>query len=334
MTPLTFCCIYPVIMRMIRGRIFAMAWVAGLLALGVPFLTVADPLRTAFEPKDLPPDLHSILVQNIPIVYTDQGKGDPLIILPSYPFGTKYWANLATRLSSSVRVIVVEPPGIRDPSSMKGDYSSQHLLYIYRDFSKAIGLNTVHVMGEGEGGGLAVAFGHHFPEITGAVVSINGFESVNWSEGLGGTLNMFQQAASGGVGTLMSIGSIKVREHTPSREEMDKWLVPLQDEEQKKAVRDRFKAFMRDIQESYILAMLPNVNRRLLLLGSETDQILPDGEKFVKRTRSQIRRVPVKYQVIPKAGHFAVLDQPEKVAELIGTFLSNNAISKSAPRTN
>jgi pimeloyl-ACP methyl ester carboxylesterase len=319
---------------MIRGRIIAIAWVAGLLTLAGAFSTAADPLPTEFDPKDLPPDLHSILVQNIPIVYTDQGKGDPLIVLASYPFGTQFWTELASRLSPSFRVVVVEPPGIRSPSSMKGDYSSQHLLYIYRDFVKAMGLNTVHVMGEGEGGGLAVAFGHHFPEITGAVVSINGFESVNWSEGLGGTLNMFQQAASGGVGTLLSLGSMKVREHPPSREEMDKWLVPLQDEEQKKAVRDRFKAFTGDIQESYILAMLPNVNRRLLLLRSESDQILPEGEKFVKRTRSQIRRVTVEYQVIPNAGHFAVLDQPEKVAELIGTFLSKNAISKTAPRTN
>jgi len=315
-------------------RAAAILGIAGsLIACGTSAAS-AELLRAAFDPKDLPPSLHAILVQNVPIVYTDQGKGDPLIVLPSYPFATKFWADVAGPLSGSFRVIVVEPPGFRDPASMKGDYTSQHLLYLYRDFAKALGFSTINVMGEGEGGGMAVAFGHHFPEITGSVVSINGFESVNWSEGFGGTLNLFQQAASGGFGTLLSLGSEKYRDQAPSREQMDLWLVPLKEEDQKKAVRERFKAFAGDVQQSYILAMLPNFNRHLLLLGVESDQLLPDEEKFVNRTRGQIRRVPVEYQVVPKAGHFAILDQPDKVADLAGTFLSKYPISKSAPRTN
>jgi pimeloyl-ACP methyl ester carboxylesterase len=189
-------------------------------------------------------------------------------------------------------------------------------------------------MGEGEGGGLAVALGHHFPEMIGAVVSINGFESVNWSEGFGGMLNLFEQAATGGFGMLLSSGSMKYREQPPSREAAEKWLVPIKEEDQKKAVHDRFKAFASDVQESYILAMLPNFNRPFLLLRSDGDQLLPDNEKYAQRTRSQIRKVTVDYQVIPKAGHFAILDQPDKVAELIRTFLLNNPISKTAPRTN
>jgi len=321
-------------MRPIPFRSFGILFTAAFLFFGGSFPTAADSLRVAFNPKDLPPDLHTVSVQNIPIVYSDQGKGDPLIILPSYPLGTKFWAELTARLSGSLRVIVLEPPGLRDPSSMGGDFSSQHLLYIYRDFIKALGVGSVHVMGEGEGGGLAVALGHHFPEMIGAVVSIDGFESVNWSEGFGGVLKLFEQSAAGGFGMLLSGGSLKYGEQPPSRETLEKWLAPIQGEDQKKAVHDRFKAFASDVQESYILAMLPNFNRPFLLLRAENDQLLPDGEKYAQRTRSQIRKVTVDYQVIPKAGHFAFLDQPDKVAELIRTFLSNNAISKTAPRTN
>ena len=328
MTRPPFCCINALIMRILRGRTCAILFFVGLFLAGSSFPAAADPLRTAFNPKDLPPGLNSVSVQNIPIVYSDQGKGDALVILSSYPFSTQFWAEFAGRLSSSARVIVVEPPGIRALSSMKGDFSSQHLLYIYRDFVKALGLGTVHVMGAGEGGGLAVAFGHHFPEITGAVVSINGFESANWTEGFEGMLNIFKQSPAGGFGMLMSSGSMKYGDRPPSKEETEKWLVPLQDEEQKKAVQERFKAFSADVQESYILAMLPNFNRHLLLLRADSDQLLPEGEKLLQRTRSQIRQVPVESQVISKAGHFAFLDQPEKTAELIRAFLSKNPIEK------
>ncbi|HET6464082.1 MAG TPA: alpha/beta hydrolase [Nitrospiria bacterium] len=321
-------------MRPIPFRSLGILFTAAFLIFGGSSLAAADPLRVAFDPKNLPPDLHTLTVQNVPIVYSDQGKGEPLIILPSYPFSPKFWADLSTRLSGSLRVIVLEPPGLRDPSSMGGDFSSQHLLYIYRDFIKALGVGSVHIMGEGEGGGLAVALGHHFPEMIGGVVSIDGFESVNWSESFGGVLKLFEQSASGGFGMLLSSGSMKYGEQPASRETLEKWLGPVQEENQKKAVHDRFKAFASDVQESYILAMLPNFNRPFLLLRAENDQLLPDSEKYAQRTRSQIRKVTVDYQVVPKAGHFAFLDQPDKVAELIRTFLSNNAISKTAPRTN
>ena len=203
-----------------------------------------------------------------------------------------------------------------------------HLLYLYRDFVKALGFTHVRILGVGEGGGLAVAFGHHFPEITGAVISINGFESVNWTEGFGGTLSYFSQSASGGLGMLLSTGSIRYRKKSPSREEMDRWLVPLPDEERKKAVQARFEALIQDVKEGFILAMLPNFDRPLLLLRGESDDLLPDGEKYVKRTQSQIRKHPVEYDVVSEAGHFAFLDQPERVAERIRAFLAKNAVSK------
>ncbi|MBI3610721.1 MAG: alpha/beta hydrolase [Nitrospirae bacterium] len=315
-------------MGKILARGLATITVAGLLTVGGPGPTVGAPLPTVFDPKSLPPDLRSISVQNVPIVYSDQGSGDPLIVLTPYPFSARLWTELSSRLSASARVIVVEPPGIRAPASMKGDYSSLHLLYLYRDFVKGLGLTNVYLLGVGEAGGLAVAFGHHFPEITTAVVSINGFESVNWTPGFEGTLNYFKQSADGGLPMLLSSGSLKYREKQPSREEMERLMLPLQEEDQRNAVRDRFKAYANDVREGYVLAMLPNFNRHLLLLRAEDDHVLQEGEKLVQRTRGQIRQVPVEYQVISKSGHFAFLDQPEKVVELIRAFLARNPISK------
>lgn len=296
-------------------------------------LITAGPIEAGFNPQDLPPDLRWVSVKNIPIVYSDQGQGDPLIILCPYPFSTGLLAELAQRLSAFARVIVVEPPGLRAPPSMGGDFSSEHLLQIYRRFIKTLGLNNVHIMGVGEAGGLAVAFGHHFPQHTTAVISINGFESVNWSEGFEGTINHFKQSAKAGPSTLLSLGSLRYHQQPPSQEEMEKVFVPLAEEEQREAVHARFEALIRDIQTAYIIAMLPNFNRQLLLLRAEGDELLTEGEKYVQRTRSQIRKVPVRHQVISQAGHFAFLDQSEKVAELIRAFLSENPISKGPPST-
>jgi pimeloyl-ACP methyl ester carboxylesterase len=289
-------------------------------------LAVGEPITSGFNPEVLSPDLKWVSIQDIPIVYTDQGKGDPLVILSPYPFSTKLWEGLAQQLSAFARVIVVEPPGLRAPSSMGEDFSSEHLLQIYRKFVKKLGLRKVHILGVGESGALAVAFGHHFPENTVSVVSINGFESLTWSKRIEGTLNHFEQSTEGGLGTLLSIGAVKYRKQPPSSEEVAGLLVPFSEEQHKSAVHSRFQAYTDDIRFGYVLAMLPYVDRPLLLLRPEGDELLPD--EYIKRTRTQIRKVRVRYHVISQAGHFIFLDQPQKVAELIQTFLSDYTISK------
>ena len=292
-----------------------------IFSVGIPFS-----VQAGFDPKTLPPDLQWVSVKDIPIVYSDQGKGDPLFILSPYPFSTRLWTELANRLSTFTRVIVVEPPGLRAPYSMDGDFSTIHLLYIYRDFVKTLGFRKIHIMGVGEAGGLAVAFGHHFPENTTAVISIGGFESVHWTQEFETTMNYFGQSTEGALSTLLSIGSIRYRERPPSNEEMDGLLVPLPKEEQRKAVHARIQAFIQDVKASIILAMLPNMNRPVLLLRADGDDLLP--EEYIQRTRTQIRKARVRYQVIKKAGHFAFLDQPQKVSELIETFLSDYPVSQ------
>jgi pimeloyl-ACP methyl ester carboxylesterase len=306
---------------LIRSALTALI-LTGLVTVGI---VTGQPTPPDFNPKDLPPDLKWVSVQGIPMVYSDQGKGDPLVIFTPYPFSTRLWVDLVKPLSASARVIVVEPPGLRAPSSMNGDFSTEHLLQICREFTKALGLSTVHVLGVGESGALAVAYGHHFPQSVQTVTSINGFESVSWSEVIEGTINYLKQSGAGGGGLLLSMGTVKYNEKSPSREDMDRLFVPLAMEEQRKAVQKRFEQYSNDIQISYILSMIPNVERRLLLLRSENDQLLPD--EYVQRTRKFVTKQQVRFEIIPKAGHYAVLDQPQKVADLVRDFLSRYPIS-------
>ena len=280
--------------------------------------TVPSPSFAEFNPKTLPSHLKVQSVGNIPIVYREEGSGDTLVILTPYPFGTSLWTQLTKQLVSSFRLIIVEPPGLRDPASMEGDFSSQHLLMIYRQFVKDLKLYEIYIMGVGESGAMAVAFGHHFPEHTRAVISINGFESVNWTKSFEQTMIYFQQSTQGGVGNLLSMGTTKYRKAPPSEKQLDQWLTPLPAEEHKKAVQARFSAYAHDVRFGYILGMIPYVDRPLLIIRPASDMLL--SEEFHQRTLQTVKKVKVRYMTIPDAGHFAFLDQPKKVAELIRKF--------------
>lgn len=272
-----------------------------------------------FDPASLPAGLKSIEVKGIPIVYLDEGEGDPLVILTPYPFAVDLWSGLVERLKGDFRVIVVEPPGLRDPATMEGNFSTEKLLQVYRQFLKNMKFRKAHLLGFGETGAIVLGFGHHYPENSGSVISINGFEAAGWSEAFGATLDLIHGSSGGGLKTLMMMGTKKI----PSDEEM-KVFVPERNAKQKEAVDSRFAAFATDIKMGYILMMLPNHNRPTLLVRSGADGVLT--EDFTDRTRSVIRKAPLRVKKLPDAGHFAFLDQPDEVAALILTFLSNNPL--------
>ncbi len=263
------------------------------------------------------------MVEGIPIVYTDQGQGDTILIFSSYPLRIESWSELARLLSPSFRVIVIEPPWFTEPTAVKGDFSSENLLQTYREFVRALGIERIHVMGVGEGGGLAVAFGHHFPEHIGTAVSINGFEGVSWSDETRKMLDRFYPPTESGNMDLLSAASLRFKQRVLSPEESRGLLESPGMKERLKAVQTRKVYLSDDIKSLYTLAMIEYIHFPVLMIRSEKDALLP--EEYIEWARARIRGV--EYRTLPDAGHFAFLDQPEKVAELVQDFLMHHPVS-------
>lgn len=274
--------------------------------------------RTIFNPQELPKHLQWVMADDIPIVYTDQGKGDAILILSTYPLRAEAWSELAGLLSKSYHVIVAEPPWLTEPKTMGDDLSSEHILQVYRSFIRKLKLSEIHVMGVGEGGGLAVAFGHHFPEHIKTAISINGFEGVTWSDKTRDMLNAVFSPAKDGAIDLMKAASLRYQQDMPFRENFKGSLEPPPMlKEQIKAVQDRMHAFSQDIKALYITSMDEYIDFPVMMIRSDEDAVLP--EKYAEWSRNRIRGI--QYQPLRNAGHFAFIDQPEKVAELITDFL-------------
>ncbi len=297
---------------------------ACLLIAAALFLPVTRTASAQLDPKSLPAGHRSVSAGGVPIVYTDQGEGEPLLILTPYRFSTAIWTDLAARLSSSMRVIVVEPPGLRKPSSMNEDFSDIHLLEIYRDFVKALGLSQVHIMGVGESGMEAAGFGHHWPNITKSIISINGLEVVKWTDKVWSMFDTLKLAGSGGESTLIAALSARWREKTLSQEETDRLFVPFQDRKTRKAFEMRLEAYRNSLRSGFVPFMMEHLDRPILLIRSKEDQFLMEDN--FNRSRQIIPVSMLQYEVIPDAGHFAFVDQPERMAELIRDFVARNAV--------
>lgn len=273
--------------------------------------------QNIFHPQDLPKHQKWVMVDNIPVVYTEQGEGDAVLVLATYPLGVDAWGELAGLLSKSFRVIVVEPPWLGEPNAFGEDKSSEHLLQVYRSFIRMLGLKDVHVVGAGEGGGLAVAFGHHFPEHIKTAISINGFEGVTWSEKTGEMLDAIYSPEQDRITNLIEAGSLRYKQDMVYREKIKGTIEPLRLKEQVKALQNHKADLIQDIHSLYIPAMIEYVDFPVLMIRSDQDVILP--ENYVEYAHSRIHGV--KYRSLQNSGHFAFLDKPQETAEMIRTFI-------------
>lgn len=270
-----------------------------------------------FHPQDLPRHQKWIMVDNIPVVYTDQGEGDNVLILTTYPLGVDAWGELAGLLSNSFRVIVVEPPWLSEPNAFGEDKSSEHLLQIYRSFIRKLGISETNVAGAGEGGGLAVAFGHHFPEHIRTVISINGFEGVTWSDKTKEMLDTIYSPEKDRITNLMETGSLRYNQDLAYREKIKDTIERIHQKEQIKALQNRKAGLIQDITSLYIPAMIEYIDFPVLMIRSDHDAILP--ENYTEYAHKRIHGV--RYEILQNSGHFAFLDKPQETAELIRTFL-------------
>lgn len=276
--------------------------------------------ETIRSESTLPDGLKSVKIDEIPVVYTDQGEGDLLIVLPSYPFGTRHWNEFAGHMSASMRVIVIEPPGFRDPRSMKANFSSEHFLQIYRKFFRTLRLKKAHVVGLGEGGALAVAFGHHFPEHILTSISINGFEALPWTPEVRPGIDLTYGTKDKEIGRLLSLATLRFSQDPLSKNDLKDFLDLRKLDGYADTARDRKAGLIQDLRAAYIPSMIESIYFPTLLIHSENDDLLP--KKFVERSHQVIPGSEIR--TLGDTGHFAFLDNPEELAIMILAFIKNN----------
>src|SRR4030067_1933258 len=302
------------LMRFIHSKGFIFIIIVTMLS------ACASTSKQIFNPEILTPNQQWTMIDKVPVVYTDEGHGETILILSTYPLRTESWNGLTSLLSKNFRVIVAEPPWLIEPGAMEGDFSSEHILQIYRSFIRKLGIKEAHVLGVGEGGGLAVAFGHHFPEHIKTAISINGFEGVTWSDESKAMLDLIYSTEKDGIINMLKTSSLRYQQEMPFGEDMKQILKVPGKKEQIKAVHNRQDYFKQDVTSIYITAMIEYIDFPVMIIRSEKVSILP--EKYTEWSHNRIRGV--RYELLPNAGHYAFLDQPEKTAELIREFIQKD----------
>jgi pimeloyl-ACP methyl ester carboxylesterase len=263
------------------------------------------------------------------IRYRDEGAGEPLLFIHGLGVNGDLWRRVVPRLSKDFRCIVPDwPLGSHSvPMTPDADFSLPGLGRLAVDFMDALQLDTATLVGNDGGGAIGQMVAVEHPERVARLV-LNSAELYElapppqfkplrmasavpgslWLSGQLLRLRPLQRAAGYGI---------SVKKGLPDRATMNSYLSPGRGSAR---VRRDLRKYLRAMDPRYTLdaaERLKAFHKPVLLVWGDDDKLFPLD--YARRFAACLPNA--RLQVIPDARTFAPEDQPEALADVIGSFL-------------
>jgi pimeloyl-ACP methyl ester carboxylesterase len=234
------------------------------------------------------------------IAVCDEGQGEPLLLIHGMAGSSQTWRAILPQLAKKYRVIAPDLLGHGRSSKPRTDYSLGAFAVGLRDLLDELGVKSATVVGHSLGGGIAMQFLYQHPDYCRRLVLIS-------SGGLGPDVGwILRLLAAPGAEIWNAYSSFSDRQ-----------------------TRDAFLRTLRSVVDyrGQSVSALNRLNVRddlpvLAIWGAE-DTIIPVDHAYAAlRNRPDSR-----LEVIPGVGHFAQVEAPTEVVDLIDDFVTTTTAS-------
>lgn len=264
------------------------------------------------------------------VAYRDEGDGDVLLLIHGMAGSSDTWRSVIGQLSKKFRVIAPDLLGHGQSAKPRGDYSLGAFAVWLRDFLDELGVSHATVVGHSLGGGVAMQFAYQHPDYATRLVLIS-------SGGLGPDVGWVLRLLSApGAELVLPIVAPKpvltagnklrswfrgVGVHSPRGAEMWSAYSSLSDA----ATREAFLRTLRSVVDyrGQAVSALSRLRLReelpVMAIWGERDDIIPVSHAYAAREA----RTDSRLEVLPNVGHFAQVEAPSEVVELIEDFVAS-----------
>jgi pimeloyl-ACP methyl ester carboxylesterase len=99
------------------------------------------------------------------VVYSEGGKGEPVVLVHGFGSSRDSWNRMAGRLTKQYRVVAPDLPGWGETTRMEAEsYGYPRQVARLREFISALGLGRVHLIGHSMGGFISSAYAAQYPD--------------------------------------------------------------------------------------------------------------------------------------------------------------------------
>jgi pimeloyl-ACP methyl ester carboxylesterase len=286
------------------------------------------------------PDQRRIELDQGPIRYRDLGEGEPIVFVHGFLVNGRLWEEVAERLAAGNRCIVPDWPlgSHREPMNADADLSAPGVARLVSDFLAALELDRVTLVGNDSGGAVSQIVATKHPERIGRLVLTNCDAYENFPPRLFRYLKPAGRIPGGPAALSQSLRFRPLRRApfafgwlTKRRlddELLEDWVRPGIDDP---GVRRDGGKFVRGFAPDHTLQAareLAGFDAPTLFAWAPEDRFFP-----VEHAERLAETIPnARVERIPDAGAFVSLDQPERLAEVMGEFMRDTSPAKAATR--
>lgn len=280
----------------------------------------------------------SITLRSGTIHYEKAGPDDgrPVVFAHGYSMGASLWRPLSERLAAKGLSCIAPtwPLGAqREPMRPDAELTMEGIAAIIADFLDALELQDAVLVGNDTGGAISQIVATTQPGRLGALVltSCDAFEHFPppilkpfiAAAKLGPAFDAAAQPLRTKLGRKQAFGALA---HADIDAMVKEWLEPALTDRRIRNDLRRFTASLK--QESTLEAAkrLPGFTKPALIAWSADDAFFPleDGRRLAETLPD------ARLEVIERARTFSMIDQPERLAELIGEFAGVGAAERAA----
>ncbi len=275
------------------------------------------------------------------VAVRDEGEGEALLLIHGMAGSAETWRAIMPQLAKKYRVIAPDLLGHGQSSKPRTDYSLGAFAVGLRDLLDELGVESATIVGHSLGGGIAMQFLYQHPDYCRRLALIS-------SGGLGPDVGwILRLLAAPGAEIVMPViaptpvlrAGNSVRAWLRSRGLRSPRGAEIWNAYSSFADRQTRNAFLRTLRSvvdyrGQSVSALNRLNLRedlpTLAIWGEQDTIIPVGHAYAALEA----RPDCRLEVLPDVGHFAQVEAPNEVADLIDDFISTTRPSSAVLRRN
>ncbi|MGH2982316.1 MAG: alpha/beta fold hydrolase [Solirubrobacterales bacterium] len=265
------------------------------------------------------------------IRYRETGEGEPIVFVHGFLVDGRLWSGTAEELSASHRCILPDWPlgAHRVAMNESADLTPPGIANLIADFLEALELDGVTLVGNDSGGAMSQVMVTRRPERVARLVLTNCDTHSNFPPGPFKAMPPIAKLPGGMTALALPfrIGALRRAAFAPFAKSkippdlIDSWMQPSQSD--RAVARDTAKvtAGMHKRHTLEAAEKLARFDRPVLFAWAPGDRVFP--LKYAQRLAETIPEARI--EKIEGAKTFVPLDQPQRLAELIGAFVGAGA---------
>lgn len=265
--------------------------------------------------------MDKVVCDGYTLCYTDQGEGEPVVLLHGFCGSSGYWEQLVPLLSGSYRCIAPDLRGHGSSDAPLGKYSIEQMADDVLKLLDELNLPKATMLGHSMGGYITLSFAQRY------AARLNGFgliHSTGYADDEAGKEKRLKAVSTiqsegvtafidGLIPGLFAPDTAKARPELIEKAKEIGYLTPPQGAAGA-ALAMRERPDRRDVISASALPVL--------LVAGENDRVAPP-EKVFSADRPNITKA-----TIQGAGHMSMMEAPEELARVILRFLEQTASNR------